>query len=622
MASVTLVVAGSRTLAYAHTDVTAEQVHQLIESTDSLIILDVREPYEYCGVSGHIPGALNYPWNSGVLEERYEELINNEILVVCQSGGRSHQAANFLDSKGYTLVYDMLGGMNVWMWETELCVDADSKYSGGTGEPNDPYQIATAEDLIALGETPEDYDKHFILTADIDLDPNLPGGKVFDKAVISPDIDPNTWNFEGTPFTGVFNGKGHTISHLTISGENYLGMFGRLESKSSIINLGVMDININGSGYYIGGLVGSNFGDVMNCYSTGEVNGDEEVGGLVGGVGYYYGMVLNSYSSCSVQGNADVGGLVGFNLGTVVMSYSNSLVIGSLDIGGLVGCDVLCGRAACDFGSTSLSFWDTETSEQTMSAGGEGKTTAEMMNPNTFISAGWDFVGETVNGPNDIWWILDGRDYPRLWWQLPTDDFEDGQAGPLWFVYAIEPELVWLEETNGRLEVNTAGANEDVDAIYAGDGWGLNATKEFALRVDFHFSKVGVGDGRINIGLVPSLDPSAMKWAEFEVGAFDERPFFLYEIRDESWVREEVNDRSSDNGTLYVSYDPDKDELYFSDRDYGKDKAIWTVTGLVHGRWQSDSVYVILSGGSEGMALTGEDAWLDNFAIDSGGIIQ
>jgi hypothetical protein len=46
------------------------------------------------------------------------------------------------------------------------------------------------------------------------------------------------------------------------------------------------------------------------------------------------------------------------------------------------------------------------------------------------------------------------------------------------------------------------------------------------------------------------------------------------------------------------------------------------VTGLVHGRWQSDSVYVILSGGSEGMALTGEDAWLDNFAIDSGRILQ
>jgi len=57
-----------------------------------------------------------------------------------------------------------------------------AKYDGGSGTAEDPYQIATAADLIALGETPQDYDKHFILTDDIDLDPNLPGRKVFDKA--------------------------------------------------------------------------------------------------------------------------------------------------------------------------------------------------------------------------------------------------------------------------------------------------------------------------------------------------------------------------------------------------------------------------------------------------------
>ena len=62
-----------------------------------------------------------------------------------------------------------------------FALPAYAKYSGGTGEPNDPYQIATAADLIALGETPEDYDKHFILTADIDLDPNLPGRKAATK---------------------------------------------------------------------------------------------------------------------------------------------------------------------------------------------------------------------------------------------------------------------------------------------------------------------------------------------------------------------------------------------------------------------------------------------------------
>ncbi len=47
-----------------------------------------------------------------------------------------------------------------------------------------------------------------------------------------------------------------------------------------------------------------------------------------------------------------------------------------------------------------------------------GKTTAEMQMANTFLEAGWDFIGETDNGTVDIWWILEGQDYPRLWWEL------------------------------------------------------------------------------------------------------------------------------------------------------------------------------------------------------------
>jgi hypothetical protein len=60
------------------------------------------------------------------------------------------------------------------------------------------------------------------------------------------------------------------------------------------------------------------------------------------------------------------------------------------------------------------------TSGQITSAGGTGMTTSEMQTPNTFIEAGWDFVDETANGTEDIWWILEGQDYPRLWWE-PTD---------------------------------------------------------------------------------------------------------------------------------------------------------------------------------------------------------
>jgi len=169
LAGVSLIAANP--CALAHTNVTVQQARDLIDSTSDLIVIDVREPYEYCDSRGHIPGALNYPWNSGVLRARYEELpAGGPILVVCRSGGRSNAAATFLDSNGFSIVYDMLRGMSAWLWETVPC-----KYSGGSGTPDDPYQIATAAYLIALGDTPEDYDKHFILTADIDLDPNLPG---------------------------------------------------------------------------------------------------------------------------------------------------------------------------------------------------------------------------------------------------------------------------------------------------------------------------------------------------------------------------------------------------------------------------------------------------------------
>ena len=33
------------------------------------------------------------------------------------------------------------------------------------------------------------------------------------------------------------------------------------------------------------------------------------------------------------------------------------------------------------------------------------------------LDTGWDFVGETANGTKDIWWIDEGKDYPRLWWE-------------------------------------------------------------------------------------------------------------------------------------------------------------------------------------------------------------
>ncbi len=106
-----------------HTDITPQAAKEMIDTHPDLIIIDVREPEEFCGSYGHIPGSVNYPWNSGVLEEKYAELPTDaDILVVCRSGNRSDQAANFLDSKRFTAIYDA-GGMNAWEWDTLNCSD-------------------------------------------------------------------------------------------------------------------------------------------------------------------------------------------------------------------------------------------------------------------------------------------------------------------------------------------------------------------------------------------------------------------------------------------------------------------------------------------------------------------
>lgn len=216
-------------------------------------------------------------------------------------------------------------------------------YSGGTGEPNDPYQIATPEDLNDIGNYEEDWDKHFILVNDVNLAEYT--GTQFKI------IGNNT-----TKFTGVFDGNDHKVWNFTRIGS---GLFGCL--RGYIRNLGMENVVVQGSTtgglvkendgtitncyskgnvsgfYYVGGLVGYNafYGTLTNCYSTGRVTGEYAVGGLVG---RNYGTITNSYSSGSVSGNEWVGGLVGWNEGKLTACYATGSVTGGSSVGGLGVC--------------------------------------------------------------------------------------------------------------------------------------------------------------------------------------------------------------------------------------------------------------------------------------------
>lgn len=92
---------------------------------------------------------------------------------------------------------------------------AGPTYGGGTGTAENPYLIATAEHLSTIGLCTCHQDKHFKLVADIDL-------------------SNGTWTRSVVPsFSGVFDGNGHIISGLTITGGGYLGLFGQLGSSAN-----------------------------------------------------------------------------------------------------------------------------------------------------------------------------------------------------------------------------------------------------------------------------------------------------------------------------------------------------------------------------------------------------
>jgi hypothetical protein len=317
---------------------------------------------------------------------------------------------------------------------------------------------------MLLGESSEDYDKHFVLTADIDLDPNLPGRKVFDRAVIAPYVTPiiEYYWFQDF-FNGFFDGNSYTISNLKIAGGGYLGLFGQLGSGAKILNLGLEGVDINGTSHCVGGLAGLSYGSIAASYSTGSIKSSGTyVGGLVGSNSSRWFIspwsteedcrITNCYSTAAVSGNNYVGGLVGFIDNKIATSYSIGTVNGDKEVGGLVG---------KNSGIVSNCFWDIETSGLLGSDGGIGLTTAEMMDP--------EFIGLNglANNPN---WILDpGKDYPRLAWENTP-----GELIP-------QPLINWMNG-NGTPEIPYQITN--VDQLIRLSKTGMLADRNFILMND------------------------------------------------------------------------------------------------------------------------------------------
>jgi hypothetical protein len=202
---------------------------------------------------------------------------------------------------------------------------------------------------------------------------------------------------------GSTNSLSNSHSTGSVSGQSRVG--GLVGGINGIVSESYSSASASGDNQ-IGGLIGYANGNVRNCQSTGSVTGDSYVGGLVG---WNRDIVMNCYSLSRVTGGWLVGGLVGNNRGALSNSYSTGNVSGNEDVGGLVGWNYQ--------GTVSNSFWDIQTSGQTTSAGGIGKTTAEIKSITTFTT--WDIAAVTPGqtNPSYIWNIVNDQTYPFLSWQ-------------------------------------------------------------------------------------------------------------------------------------------------------------------------------------------------------------
>jgi rhodanese-related sulfurtransferase len=90
-------------------DIEVEELKERLEKKDAFVFIDVREAYEY---EDDNLGALNIPLAQ--LPNKLSEIENHkddEIIIHCRSGARSGNAKQFLESKGYTKVRNVLGGL-------------------------------------------------------------------------------------------------------------------------------------------------------------------------------------------------------------------------------------------------------------------------------------------------------------------------------------------------------------------------------------------------------------------------------------------------------------------------------------------------------------------------------
>ena len=249
--------------------------------------------------------------------------------VVLEAGNRYKYTVK-VNATGLTLEGCTIGSWEPGQGESGAAEDLGYNYDTTTKT----YTVYNADGLLAWNEAAQkDKSINCTLSADINM-----AGKEWTP--IGTD--------ENNSYNGTFDGNGKTITGLTVnqSEKNYAGLFGCLGSDGKVQNLTLENVHISGV-FYVGSVVGTNFGTVSGCTASGNITGTEScIGGVVG---QNKGTVTGCTVSGNISSNQYTGGVVGENFGTVSACYhATGDVTGNINyVGGVVGWNYYGTVTAC-----------------------------------------------------------------------------------------------------------------------------------------------------------------------------------------------------------------------------------------------------------------------------------
>ena len=224
-------------------------------------------------------------------------------------------------------------------------------------------------------------------------------------------------------------------------------------------------------------------------------------------------------------------------------------------------------------------------------------------------------------GSDDIWIVSAAGESPIL-----HDDFNDNVRGSMWYAVTLppaNPDQVQMSESGKRLHFlcPTAAAQESV-AMYALRHAALDASRDFAAKVDWHFTKTNGQNVRLNFSV---FSPGG--WADITV-EYDSDPIsggarFAFMNSTPATFPEQTVARAPGmtSGTFYIAYDNVADRLYLSVHGFrqpASNAGDWVIDGLVRGAWGAPRVGFSLEGNATQATVAAGEAGFDNFEVIDG----